>query len=108
MNGYVLLAIAIICETFATSMLKASEGFSKTIPSLAFFIGMSISFYIFSQALAYIPLSIGYAIWAGMGTALTALIAVVVWQESFNSYTAMGITLIIMGVVLLNLKGAGH
>ena len=108
MNGYALLAVAIVCETFATSMLKASEGFSKTIPSIAFLLGMSVSFYIFSQALAYIPLSIGYAIWAGMGTALTALIAVLVWQESINNYTVLGITLIIIGVVVLNVKGVGH
>ena len=105
MNGYAFLAIAILCETFSTSMLKASAGFSKIIPSMAFIIGINISFYTLSQALNYIPLMIAYAIWAGMGTALTALIAVVVWQESINIYTGMGILLIIMGVVLLNLKG---
>jgi len=108
MNGYAFLAIAIICETFSTSMLKASVGFSRMIPSIAFLIGISVSFYTLSQALTYMPLMIAYAIWSGMGTALTALIDVLVWQESFNGYTAIGISLIIIGVVVLNLRGSGH
>ncbi|TWH52127.1 multidrug efflux SMR transporter [Sporomusa sp. KB1] len=108
MNAYVLLAIAIVCEIFATSMLKASVGFTKLAPSLAFIIVMSASFYAVSQALNQIPLGIAYAIWSGLGTALTALIAVFIWKETMNAYTVTGIILVIIGVVLLNLKGAGH
>ena len=62
MNGYVLLGIAIACEVFSTSMLKASAGFSKLMPSLAFIVGMSASFYTVSQAMNSIPLNIAYAI----------------------------------------------
>lgn len=108
MNGYVLLAAAIICEIFATSMLKASAGFTKIIPSILFVVIMGASFYALSQALTQIPLSIAYAIWSGLGTALTALVALFVWKESMNIYTFAGMVFIIIGVVLLNLKGAGH
>ncbi len=108
MNGYAFLATAIVCEIFSTSMLKVSDGFSRFIPSFAFMAGMSVSFYTLSQALTFFPLSIAYAIWSGMGTALTALVAIVVWKESINMYTIMGIILIIIGVVLINLKGSGH
>lgn len=108
MNAYGLLAIAIICEIFATSMMKASVGFTKLVPSLAFVIVMGASFYAVSQALTQIPLGIAYAIWSGLGTALTALIAVFVWKETMNIYTVIGIILVITGVVLLNLKGSGH
>jgi small multidrug resistance pump len=108
MNGYALLAAAIVCEIFATSMLKASAGFSRLIPSILFVVVMGASFYALSQALTQIPLSIAYAIWSGLGTALTSLVALFVWKESLNIYTIAGIVLIIIGVVLLNLKGAGH
>ncbi len=108
MNGYVLLAIAIVCEIFATSMMKASAGFSKLIPALSFVVVMSASFYILSQALTQIPLSVAYAIWSGVGTALTALVAVLIWKEDFNMYMAAGIAFIVIGVILLNLKGPGH
>ena len=108
MNGYGFLALAIVLEIISTSMLKASEGFSKILPSIVFMIGMGTSFYALSQALQYIPLSIAYAIWSGLGTALTALVALLVWKESINIYTALGIGFIIIGVALLNLKGSAH
>lgn len=108
MNGYMLLGIAIACEVFSTSMLKASVGFTKAIPSLAFIVGMGAAFYTVSQAMVYIPLNIAYAIWAGLGTVLTALIAVIVWKEPVNIYTVAGIVLIVIGVVLLNWKSASH
>lgn len=108
MNGYGFLALAIALEIFSTSMLKASEGFSKLLPSVIFAVGMSSSFYALSQALLDVPLSIAYAIWSGVGTLLTALVAILVWEESINSYTAFGIAFVIIGVVLLNLKGSGH
>lgn len=108
MSGYVLLGIAIAFEVFSTSMLKASAGFSKLVPSLAFIVGMGTSFYTISQAMNSIPLNIAYAIWSGLGTVLTALIAVFIWKEPVNLYTGVGIAFIITGVVLLNLKGPGH
>jgi small multidrug resistance pump len=108
MNGYTYLGLAIALEIFSTSMMKASAGFSKLIPSVAFLVGMGASFYALSQSLFHIPLSIAYAIWAGVGTALTTLIAVLIWKEHFNFYMVLGILLIIAGVVLLNLKGPAH
>ena len=108
MNGYVFLGLAIAFEVFSTSMLKASAGFTKLLPSLAFLAGMATSFYAVSQAMLFIPLNIAYAIWAGVGTALTALVAIVIWKEPMNFYTAIGIALIIAGVAILNLKGAAH
>lgn len=108
MNGYVLLAIAIVFELLSTSMMKASEGFSKLIPSLLFIGGYGISFYSMGLALLTIPLSIAYAIWAGVGTALTAVIGILYWKEQLNIYNGIGIVLIIIGVALLNLKGTAH
>jgi small multidrug resistance pump len=108
MNGYVFLAIAISLEVFSTSMLKLSEGFTKLYPSLVFIIGMSASFYAVAQAMTVIPLNIAYAIWSGLGTVLTALIAVLIWKESINLYSGIGIALIVLGVIMLNLKGPAH
>ncbi|MDD4600925.1 Quaternary ammonium compound-resistance protein QacC [bioreactor metagenome] len=108
MNGYFFLTIAIVCEIFSTSMLKASVGFSKLMPSFAFIVGMGASFYALSKALTIIPLSTAYAIWSGIGTVLTALVAILIWKESINTYSCIGIALITIGVVLLNLKGPAH
>lgn len=104
MIGYFTLAFAIVCELFSTSMLKASDGFTKLYPSVAFIIAMSCSFYLLSLTFNYLPLSIVYAIWAGVGTALTAVISVVIWKETMSIQMVLGMLLIIAGVVLLNLR----
>lgn len=48
------------------------------------------------------PLSLAYAIWSGVGTALTVLVGIVIWHDIFTVYSAIGIVLIIGGVILLN------
>lgn len=104
LKGYLLLAIAIALEIVSTSMLKASCGFTKLMPSVAFIAGMGTCFYIFSKSLLLLPLGIAYAIWAGVGTALTALVAVFIWHEQMGLTTGLGILFIIIGVILLNIR----
>lgn len=105
MKGYMALTVSILTEVFATSMLKVSEGFTILLPSVAVLIGYGLSFYCLSICLKYLALSLAYAIWSGVGTALTALIGVVVWGELFNMISLSGIILIIGGVILLNSSG---
>lgn len=108
MNGYIVLALAIMLEICSTSLLKFSEGFTKLLPSIFFVFGMGASFYALSQALLSIPLNVAYAIWSGAGTALTAVIGVVLWKEHIDFYGIAGISLIIIGVIVLNLKANLH
>ncbi|MFK2825104.1 multidrug efflux SMR transporter [Bacillus sp. B190/17] len=100
--SYLLLAVAIVSEVIGSSMLKASEGFTKWLPSLIVAIGYAAAFYTLSLALKTIPLSIAYAIWSGVGTALTAIIGILIWKEAFTLQTFLGLSAIILGVVILN------
>jgi multidrug resistance protein EbrB len=102
MKGYFFLTISVITEVFATTMLKMSEGFTVLFPSIGVVFGYALSFYCLSLSLSTIPLSLGYAIWAGAGTGLTSIIGIVVWGEAFSSIKTLGIILIIGGVILLN------
>lgn len=102
MKGYVALTISIITEIFATTMLKMSEGFTVLFPSLAVIIGYGISFYCLSLCLKTVPLSLAYAIWSGVGTAITALIGILIWDEVFTVLKVLGLILIIGGIVVLN------
>ncbi|MCD7035252.1 multidrug efflux SMR transporter [Metabacillus sp. GX 13764] len=108
MKEYLLLALAIASELFGTSMLKASDGFTKLWPAIGVVAGFGISFTSLSLALKGLPLSVAYAIWSGVGTAATAVIGVLYWKEKLNIYNALGIFLIIAGVVLLNIKSPSH
>ncbi|ECL1924529.1 quaternary ammonium compound efflux SMR transporter BcrC [Listeria monocytogenes] len=106
MKGYVALGIAIISEIFGTSMLKLSEGFTNIYPTIGVAIGFFIAFYTLSLSLKTLPLSLAYAIWSGVGTALTALIGVLVWNEPFNILSFIGLVMIVGGVIILNQRSA--
>lgn len=102
MKGYITLGMSIFSEIFGTTMLKLSEGFTNLFPSIGVIVGFGLSFYCLSLSLKTVPLSLAYAIWSGMGTALTALIGVLLWRDPFSIITLVGLVLIIGGVVLLN------
>lgn len=54
------------------------------------------------------PLSLAYAIWSGAGTALTALIGFLFWNEAFHLAKLLGIILIIGGILVLNTSDTAH
>lgn len=103
---WLLLAGAIVSEVIATSALKASEGLTRLAPSVVVVAGYLLSFYLLSLTLKHMPVSVAYAVWAGLGTALIALVGVVFLDEPMTAVKAMGIALVIGGTVALNLGGA--
>ncbi|MEK3856287.1 DMT family transporter [Cytobacillus sp. FSL H8-0458] len=107
MNAYVLLALAIISEVFGSSLLKAADGFKKLLPSLGVIIGYSVAFYTLSLSLKTLPLGVAYAIWAGLGTVLTALVGIFIYKENVSGKKLLGLAFIVCGVILLN-SGGGH
>ncbi|MGW6915074.1 DMT family transporter [Kitasatospora sp. NPDC054939] len=105
--AYLLLALAILSEVAATSCLKLTEGFTRLWPSLGVGLGYALSFFLLGRALKDIPVSVAYAVWSGAGTAAVAGIGAVVFGEPLGRLQWLGIALVIVGVVVLNLRG-GH
>ncbi|MCU0429793.1 MAG: multidrug efflux SMR transporter [Cytophagaceae bacterium] len=100
---YLFLTLAIVFEVIGSSFMKASDGFSKWLPSLIVVIAYIICFYFFSLALKTIPLGIAYAMWGALGIVLTAIISVVVYNEKLDVPAIVGMMLIIAGVLVMNL-----
>lgn len=100
--AYLYLAVAIIAEVIATSALKASEEFTRVIPSLIVVAGYGTAFYCLSLVLRSIPLGITYAIWSGVGIALITLIGAVVFRQMLDAPALVGIGFIVTGVVIIN------
>lgn len=108
MNVFLLLGAAILAEVIGTSALRASGGFTRLGPGVVVVLGYGAAFYLMSRVLSVLPLGTTYAIWSGVGTALTALIGWLYFRDAF-AWTALGgIALIVAGVVVLNLGGKGH
>lgn len=108
MSPFVYLALAIGSELIATSSLRASEGFTKLVPSIVVVVGYGFAFYMLSQALRSINIGTAYAIWSGVGTAGIAIIGALVFRETLNLWSIIGIVLIIAGVLILNLLGGAQ
>ncbi len=108
--AYTFLGLAIISEVTGSTFLVKSEGFTKLWPSLAVIVLFSIAFYLLSQVIKVIPLGIAYAIWAGVGIILTAIIGYFVFKQSLDAAAMAGIGLIVAGVVVINLfsNSTGH
>ena len=107
---YLFLGLAIALEVIGSSFLAKSNGFTKLVPSIITVIAFSACFYFFSQALKSIPLGIAYAIWAGLGIVLTALVSVFIFKQKLDFPAILGLVLIVSGVLVINLfsKSAGH
>ena len=105
MTGWLWLLAAIGSEVIGSIGLRASEGFRRLGPSLLVVLGYASAFYCFSRALRTVPLSVAYAVWAGLGTALVAVAGAVLFGESIGGWRLVGIGLIVAGVVVLNATG---
>lgn len=103
---FLLLALAITSEVCATSCLKLTEGFSRLWPSVGVGVGYTLSFLLLGRALKHIPVSVAYAVWSGAGTAAVAGIGAVAFGEQLGRLQWIGIALVIVGVVVLNLRGS--
>lgn len=97
------LTMAIVVEVIATTMLKASEGFTRLWPSLLVVLGYGVAFWGLSMVVKSMPLGIVYAIWSGMGIVLVSVAAVFVYQQKLDWPAIVGMGLIIAGVLVINL-----
>ena len=110
MKYWLFLSIAIISEVIATSALKSSEGFTRLIPSVLVVGGYLLAFYFLSLTLKVIPIGIAYAIWAGVGIVLIALVGWWLYGQKLDLAAIIGMALILAGVAVINLfsTSGGH
>ncbi len=100
---YFYLALAIVAEVAGTSLLKATEEFSKLVPTTFLIIFYVVSFWLMTLALRELPLGVVYAVWSGLGIVLVAIIGAFVYKEIPDLASILGMGLIISGVVVIHL-----
>jgi small multidrug resistance pump len=105
---WLFLALAILLEVAGTTCMKLSDGFTKMVPSILLFVFYTLSFGMLTLALKRIDVSVAYAVWSGVGTALIATIGVLWFKEPMTALKLISLALIIIGVVGLNLGGGTH
>lgn len=110
MNPLVYLAIAIVSEVIATTALKASNSFTKPLPTVMVVAGYASAFYFLSICLRTISVGVAYAIWSGLGIILVTLLSWAIYGQTVDRAGLVGMGLIIAGVMILNLfsKSMAH
>jgi small multidrug resistance pump len=108
--SWLYLFVAIIAEVIATSALKATDGFTRLLPSAIVVVGYAAAFYFLALTLRTIPIGVAYAIWSGVGVILVSLVGVVLYKQVVDMPMAIGIALIIAGVLVMNVysKAVAH
>ncbi|HYF58501.1 MAG TPA: multidrug efflux SMR transporter [Burkholderiaceae bacterium] len=101
------LAAAIVFEVAGSTSMKLSQGLSKLGPTTMMFAFYAVAFACNAMALKRLDLSVTYAIWSGMGTALVAVIGIAWFQEPASALRLGSIGLIIAGVVGLAFSARG-
>jgi small multidrug resistance pump len=100
--AYLYLAIAIVSEVVGTAALKASEEFTKLVPSLIVVVGYASAFYFLTLTLRTIPVGLAYAVWAGVGIVLICIVSWVLYKQTLDAPAIIGVGLIAAGVILIN------
>lgn len=104
--AYVWLLAAIAAEILATSLMKSTEGFTRLWPTVVCLAGYAFSLVALSQAVKGVQVGVAYALWSALGTAAIVAIGAAFLGEPLTVVKVAGISLIIAGVVTLNLSGA--
>jgi small multidrug resistance pump len=100
-----LLALAIGIEVAATASLPRTDGFTNLLWTASVLLAYAVSFALLAIVIREIPVSVAYAVWSGAGTALVALIGATVLGERLDALKVAAIGFIVVGVVMLNLRG---
>lgn len=101
--GFVYLAIAVSFEVAATTLLKTTESFTRLWPSVIVLLCVCTSLYFFSLSIRTLNIAIVYSIWSGAGITLVSLLAWKIHGQQIDLPAALGIALIIAGVLVINL-----
>jgi quaternary ammonium compound-resistance protein SugE len=106
--AWIVLILSGMLEAGWALSLKASDGFTKLWPSVAFVVLLVASMGGLSWSLRTLPVGVAYGVWVGIGAALTAVLAVVLFGESVSVLKVVSLVLIVAGVVGLNLSSSAH
>ena len=102
MNPWLILSLAILLEVCGTICLKLSHGMTRPLPVVGVVIFYLSTFTLMSLCLKNLEIGTVYAVWSGAGTALVAIIGILYFAESFNWIKILGLSLVIVGVILLH------
>ncbi|KGK82351.1 MAG: quaternary ammonium compound efflux SMR transporter SugE [Pseudomonas sp.] len=103
-SAWIMLIIAGLLEVGWAIGLKASEGFTRPLPSVLTVVAMAGSFFLLARAMQVLPVGTAYAIWVGIGALGTVALGIVIFGESASPVRLLSALLLLAGLVGLKLS----
>ena len=104
-TSYLFLVLAVLLGVTSNSYAKSAEGFTLLFPSIVTGITIVACMYALSMVMKNIPMGITYASFAGLTIIATVVVGIIRFNQVPNLYSIIGLTLIIAGVLMVNLLG---
>ena len=101
--AWFVLVVAGVLEAVWAVALGKSEGFTRLTPSVVFLIGLAASMSGLGYAMRTLPIGTAYAVWVGIGAALTVAFGMVTGDEPANPVKVLLIVGLIGCVIGLKL-----
>lgn len=102
--AWLALWASVVAEVLGTLALRAADGLTKPWPSIAVVLCYGCAIWLMSVSVKRLEMGLAYAVWAGSGTALTAVIGILWFQEASTWLRLLGLAFIVLGVLALNLS----
>ena len=104
-STYIILIAAVVLGTASNGFAKGAQGFTVLIPSILTAITIVGCMFTLSLVMKTIPVGITYASFAGLCIIATSVVGVIKFNQIPDLYTLIGLSLIIAGVLIVNLMG---
>ncbi|MGD7705448.1 DMT family transporter [Microlunatus sp. Y2014] len=101
--AWLILIISAVFEAVWATALGMSDGFTRPVPTVVFLVAGAISMIGLARALKAIPLGTAYAVWTGIGAALTVTYAMITGTEAVSAAKIIFLVGIIGAVIGLKL-----
>lgn len=102
--AWLVLAASVLAEVFGTIALRYTDGFTRLLPSAVTALCYATAIWLMAISVRHLEVGLTYAVWAGSGTALTALLGILWFGESASLLRFTGLGCIVIGVIALNLS----
>ena len=106
--AWIVLFAAGLLEIVWAYFMKASEGFSKPLPSVITLVAMAASFALLAWSMKTLPLGTAYTIWTGIGAVGAFIVGATVLGEAVTLWRVVAAVLIVSGLILMKLTSPAH
>ncbi len=107
-SAYIILVVAVILGTASNGFAKGAQGFTLLVPSIITAVTIVGCMFTLSLVMKTIPVGITYASFAGLCIIATTFVGMYKFQQIPDLYTILGLSLIIAGVLIVNLLGKAN